>query len=353
VSYAASFQDGTRAERWAWILGAVGIVGATVSWVFVPRAFAYAWLAALVAFSGWPLGSIALLLAHALTGGRWGDAARPALLVGAAATPLVVLFTIPVLFMLPTLYPWARAGAALDNGWYLSVVFFAIRGVFYIGVWLAFAMLAVTGAARAPGVASLGLLLLAVTFTFAAIDLTLSLEPKFSSNIYGMLAMTGAGLLALAVAIMAMAPGAAVQARGDLGKLLLALTILWTYLDFVQLLIVWQSDLVSQAPWYLKRISGFWGAIMGLVAVGHSVIPILLLFSPRIRRSAWALPGIAGWLVAMEVVRAWWTVEPEAPRLPGLVDLACLLAVGGIATGFALWRGRVQRVEAIPEASHA
>ena len=35
-------------------------------------AFPHAWLAAVTVWMGWPLGSMALLLIHALTGGRWG-----------------------------------------------------------------------------------------------------------------------------------------------------------------------------------------------------------------------------------------------------------------------------------------
>ncbi|MBV9750793.1 MAG: hypothetical protein JO157_18460 [Acetobacteraceae bacterium] len=342
-----------RAERLAWIVGAVGVVGAAVGWALVPRDFAFAWLAATVAFSGWPLGSIALVLAHSLTGGHWGETARPALLIGVLATPLVALFALPVLIMLPTLYPWARAGELLNNGWYLNIVFFAIRGVFYLATWFVLAWLTLVGGPRLHRIAPPGVLLLAVTFTFASIDFTMSLEPKFASNIYGMLSSTGAGLLALAVAIILTAPGAAPRVRNDLGKLLLALTILWTYLDFMQLLIVWQADLVSQAPWYLHRAFGFWSWVMGAVALGHSAIPILLLFWPQVRKSGWALPWIAAWLVLWEVVRAWWTVLPAAPRQPGWVDLASLLAVGGIATGFVLWRARLRRLGGSREMSHA
>lgn len=330
-----------RVERWAWIVGALGIVGAAIGWALVPRAFAFAWLAAFVAFSGWPLGSVALLLAHALTGGRWGEAARPALLLGAAATPLVALFAVPVLVNLPTLYPWARAGAGLDNGWYLNVVFFAIRGVFYLVVWIAAALVALDGGKqRAARFAPVLLILLSITFTFAAIDLTMSLEPKFVSSVWGMVAMTGAGLLALAVATAITAPGVAPDIRDDLGKMLAALTMLWTYLDFVQLLIVWQSDLVTQAPFYLKRAFGFWSWVMGLIAIGHSAVPILMLLWPQVRKNGRVLPWVAVLLVVMAVVRAWWIVLPEAPAQSFLVDLACLLGVGGIGVGATLWRAR-------------
>ncbi len=37
----------------------------------------------------------------------------------------------------------------------------------------------------------------------------------------------------------------------DLGKLMLALLVLWGYFVFMQFLIVWNSDLGSDAPWYV------------------------------------------------------------------------------------------------------
>ena len=48
---------------------------------------------------GWPLGSIALILIHALTGGRWGLAIRPQLVAGIATLPLVLPALVPVLFV--------------------------------------------------------------------------------------------------------------------------------------------------------------------------------------------------------------------------------------------------------------
>ena len=45
--------------------------------------------------------------------------------------------------------------------------------------------------------------------------------------------------------------------------LLQGLLVLWAYLDFMQLLIVWQSDLPKEAAWYIVRSSGGWGAVAG------------------------------------------------------------------------------------------
>lgn len=327
----------SRAERRCWIAGSAGLLLAALGWALEPQAFPHAWLAAVAAWSGWPLGSVGLLLIHPLTGGRWGEALRPALRLGATTLALLPLAMLPVILTLPRLYPWVRPEVAehLHNRFYLNVPFFAGRGVFYLLVWFGLAGAALRG--RGPGrVAPPGLVLLAFTVTFAAIDLTLSLDPEFRSSIYGMLACAGAGLLALSVAVMLAGASVDRAVLPDLGKLMLALVVLWAYLDFMQLLIVWESDLVSEAPWYAVRMHGFWGWVLAAVALGHFLLPFALLIFPRLQRSRAALVGLAGLLVATSVLRAWWTVLPAVPRGLGWLDVACVLALGGLAAGLGL-----------------
>lgn len=326
------------------VVGALGLAGAALAWLAAPASFPHAWLAAVVAWSGWPLGSLALVLAHALTGGRWGEALRPGLMAGVATMPLLLPLILPVLLSLPALYPWARAGADLPNAWYLNVPFFAVRGMLCLLAWLGLAWAVLSG--QAERVAAPGLLLLAVTVTFAAIDLTMSLQPRFVSSIYGMLSGAGAAVLALAAAILLGGGGAARGARpdvsNDIAKLLFALVLLWAYLGFMQVVIVWQNDLVEQVPWYKLRAHGGWGWVMAAVALGHAVVPMAVLLSARARRSTRALIGVAALLAATAVLRAWWTVLPEAPGthavLTLLTALACLAGVGGIAAAVALHR---------------
>lgn len=321
-------------ERRAWIVCGLGLAGAALAWLLAPASFPHAWLAAVVAWSGWPLGSLALLLTHALTGGRWGDALRPGLLAGVATMPLLPILTVPVLLTLPTLYPWAQPGADLPNAWYLNTTFFAVRGAAYVVVWMGLTWAVLAG--RADRVAAPGLLLLAITMTFAAIDLTMSLQPRFVSSIYGMLAGAGAAVLALAAAILMV--GVSPGGRNDVAKLLFAVVLLWAYLNFMQVVIVWQNDLAEQVPWYRLRAHGGWGWVMAAVALGHAVVPMAVLLSARARRSARMLAYVAALLVVMAAVRAWWTVLPEAPGLPLLTGLACLAGVGGAAAGVALRR---------------
>ena len=176
----------SRAERYALACGAAGLAVAATGWVFDAPSFYAGWLAALTLLGAWPLGSMAVLLVHALTGGRWGDALRPALRLGVCTLPLLLPAVLPLGAGLAAIYPWARPDAAqhFGNTFYLNVPFFAARGAAYLAIWFVLGWL-VLRARDLAGIAPAGLFLLAVTTTFAAIDTTMSLDPHFTSSIYG------------------------------------------------------------------------------------------------------------------------------------------------------------------------
>ncbi len=323
-------------RRWA-LAGLLGLVLAALGWLLNPAAFALGWVAAVSAWLAWPIGSMALLMIHALTGGRWGEAIGPGLRLGVASLPLLLPALLPLLLLAPTLYPWARPDITLDNAFYLNVPFAAGRLAVYLVSWFGLGWL-VLRSRNLGAVAPAGLILLAATFTFATIDLTMSLDPKFNSSIYGMLALAGAGLTGFSAAILTSAKGAEPMVLRDLGRLLLGTVVLWTYLDFMQLLIVWESDLASDAPWYVVRSTGFWGGVALLVAVGHFLLPFgLLLFRP-LQSSRVVLTGVTALLLVTEGVRSWWLVLPTWPHGVSWIDAACMLAVAGCAGGLASWR---------------
>jgi hypothetical protein len=332
-----------RSERWAWIMGAAGLLVTLAGWLIDPSAFAYAWLSALVAWIGWPLGCMALLLIHALTGGRWGDAIRPYLLAGIATLPMVLIALVPLLFVAPRLYPWMHpdVGSHLANHFYLNQPFAIGRLIFYLACWFAIGALVLrsAGAGAAPmGIAPPGLILLGLTVTFTAIDATESLDPSFSSSAYGMVIAAGYGLFALAICILvaALLSPLSNPVLEDLGQLLLALLILWAYLEFVQFLIVWQSDLPHESHWYIVRSSGAWGIVAALVTAGHFLLPFLALIASRLRCSRRGLIGVTTVLIAMELLRSWWLVLPADGRFIDWIDIAALLALAGLGTAIML-----------------
>lgn len=328
------------------LLGAIGVgVAATAAWQG-SGAFPHAWLTALTTWIAWPLGSMGLLLIHSLTGGGWGFAIRSQLITGIRALPLLAPFLVPLLLAAKELYPWLKPqAAALDNAFYLNGPAAALRVAIYLLIWFALAR-AILRALRTPSseralenIAPAGLILLALSLTFASIDAILSLDPRFASSVFGMMAIAEMALTALSIAIFlaAIAEPPDRETLRQLGRLLLALTILWAYLDFVQLLIVWQSNLPSEAPWYNLRWRGFWGDLALAIAGAHFALPFLVLLSPRAQRSRGAMMLLCGLLIFGAALRSLWLVAPAFSASLDWTEGVVMLGVLAIAAAAAMY----------------
>jgi hypothetical protein len=282
------------------------------------------------------------MLQH-LSGGQWGLVSRRVFEAAARTLPLVALLFIPIAFGIPKLYLWARPEAHADpilqmKAPYLNQWFFLVRAVVYFIVWLVISTLLTRWSAAqdrgelavVPGdmvrfrtVSAPGILAFVITMTFASVDWIMSLDPHWFSTVYGLLAVSGQALsaLALAIAILALIANVAplsdvLVARHfhDLGKLLLAFVMLWAYLSFSQFLIIWSGNLPEEIPWYLERLRGGWGAISLLLVVGHFALPFMLLLSRDLKRRPALLARIAMAVIAMRVVDIIWLVSPSAER---------------------------------------
>jgi hypothetical protein len=257
--------------------------------------------------------------------------------------PLLLPALVPLLCVAHDLYPWLRQDdtGALANRFYLNMPFALGRGFIYLIAWFGLGTLALRAVQRggpSPALAVIGLALLGMTVTFASIDATMSLDPHFVSSAYGMMAAAEAGLLALAISVLAAACDAGMpeDALDDLGRLLQGLLVLFVYLDFMQFLIIWQSNLPREAAWYVARSAGVWGVVAALVALAHFLLPFFALMSPWVRRSRRGIASVAALLIVMEMLRAWWLVLPAGHAGIGWIAIAAMAAMGGLSAALAL-----------------
>jgi hypothetical protein len=364
----------SRAER---VTGIVGVAGSLLFAIAAYAGRASAFQSYLVAWwflLGIPLGSIALLMVHDMTGGGWGELIRPPLEAAARLLPLTLILVVPLLFGIHDLYAWSRPDAlAADpllraKTWYLSVDFFVLRNVVYFVIWLAFGHLSRKWAfARGPGatvaqadrlraIAAIGLLVYGATVTLAAVDWIMSLMPRWYSTTFGLLTGIGQTMCAFSFAIACTAwrmRGSAATQRDpplardvakrdgadvpglfqDLGNLLLMFVMTWTYLAFTQYLIIWAEDLPNEITWYLPRVQTSWRGVALFLVAFHFALPFLVLLSRRAKRAPRALGLLAALLLSAHLVDAYWLVAPGF-RPDGIAlawsDLPAVAALGGI-----------------------
>jgi hypothetical protein len=315
-------------------LGVAVVAGALVALIAAwhPRTAAQAWLAAYVFWTGLPVGALFLVLVHGMTGGAWGLTLRPGLAALLRSTPLLALFLIPVLLTARYIYPWAAGGDG--RGW-LDLPFFALRAAAYVVLWNAIALGAIRRAqpdgALPRGFAWPALILLFASASLAAFDWLMTLEPRWVSTIFGMLVTAGwvasAAAAALAIASRSVVLGMTEPLDAP-ARILLALVLLWAYLSAIQLIVIWESDLSSEIPWYLRRMAGGWQWVATGFAVFEFVVPFLILMWRPLRRSQPAVLVAALSILMAHLGEVWWLSVPDFNRGMGWADPLAVIAIG-------------------------
>jgi hypothetical protein len=191
--------------------------------------------------------------------------------------------------------------------------------------------------------------LLIFTVTFASIDWFMSLEPLWYSTIYGFIFVAAWALSALAFTVAVMAalvkhePMSNIVGQShfhDLGKLLLALVMLWSYFAFSQFLIIWSGNLPEEISWYLPRLHGAWGAIALTVVVLHFAFPFLFLLSRSFKRDSGKLVIVAVLILVMRLIDLFWMIAPAFTKEHfhiSWMDLVAPIAMGGLWLGVFAW----------------
>jgi hypothetical protein len=320
-----------------------------------------------------------MLMLQYLTGGAWGLFARRVFEASSRNVVIMAVLFIPIAMNLPVLYPWARPDAVNDpviqsKIAYLNTNFFLLRAVLYFGIMLTLSLVLTRWSreqdrepTRLPGpkdgrlrfLSGPGLVLYMIMVTFMSVDWVMSLDPHFTSTIFGILMLGGQGLSTLAFTILILSalsrakPVSTVAKPDlfhDLGKLMLCFVMLWAYFNVSQLIIIYQGNLPEEIPWYLHRLYGLWMPIAIAVLLGHFVLPFFLLLSRDLKRHAGGLGWLSLFVLLMRVIDITWTIGPifrENGHTLHWMDFAAVIGLGGIwLTMFFMQLGRVSLVPA-------
>ena len=132
----------------------------------------------------------------------------------------------------------------------------------------------------------------------------------------------------------------------DMGTLMLAFTMFWSYTSFSQFMLVWIGNLPEEIPFFLKRSAGGWWYV--------SAVLIALPLRPAVPAAACSATsnstrcGCGSWRVYLLVICAvdvmWW-IEPSAPHDSNFPDWVMDVGVDpGVRRG--VWVGIHLAVEA-------
>lgn len=327
------------------------------------RYFFHAYLTSFAFYLSISLGALFFVLVQHATRAGWSVTVRRlAEIFAGNIRLLIILFLpiiVPVLLGSHALYEWADPAAVAEDSLlqhkvpYLNLPFFGLRCVAYFAVWLWLSQyfLKRSTAQDESGDAELtlqmerlspvGLILFALTVTFASFDWLMSLAPQWFSTIFGVYYFSGALVGSLAVLILV---GLGLQAAGrigreitiehyhDLGKLLFAFVVFWGYIAFSQYMLIWYANIPEETVWYLARQTGPWVWVSLALLFGHLLIPFFGLLSRHVKRSRWLLAFWAVWLAAFHWLDMYYLVMPslKSESLPlAPIDFLLLVGMGG------------------------
>lgn len=362
-------------SRWQTIALGIGGLGTIIVLIFAligspeqKEQVLRSWLLGVIFWGGIGIGSIGVLLLQHLTGGAWGVVIRRILEAGSRTIPIVFILFIPLLFGVTYLYEWSHIPddpIVKHRGLYLTPFWWIFRAILYfilfwciqhfLNKWShqqdtaetyeeAVHLTSTMSRFSGPTMAFFILIL-----SFAAIDWVMTLDPHWYSTMWGFLFVAGWGLscFCFVVVILALLSDKAPMNRivgkrhfQDIGKLMLALVMVWAYFNFSQFLIIWSGNLPEETTWYLVRMKGVWGWIGALLIFFHFAFPFLVLLSRDLKRNSKYLAALAIFILILRLIDMYYLIGPT-PRVFAhgeaaggfhfsWLDLVAPIAVGGI-----------------------
>lgn len=358
------------------IFGVVGVAGLGLSLTTMggkvgDENFYHAYLTALMSWLALGLGGMFFTLVQHATRAGWSIVCRRiaehAMLT---LVPLSIL-AIPVAFLgVHELYHWADAehlDAILKAKQpFLNEGFFQVRTLIYMAAWAGVSILfwrwsTSQDKARDPVAlthkmrfaAPFGIMIFTLSMTFGAFDWVMSLDPHWFSTIFGVYYFAGCVTTIHAfIAIVVILLHRSGHLRGvvtqehfhDLGKMMFAFTVFWTYIGFSQYMLIWYASIPEETHWFSYRGHGDF-LTLSLVLVGaRFVVPFLGLMSRKIKRNPRTLIVAAVWVVCAQVVDMIWLVHPPLANARGsmelnigLADVTTFIGIGGIVLATFTW----------------
>lgn len=319
------------------------------------------------------LGALWFVAIQHLTNAKWSVVVRRVAEILANNMVLLAVMSLgvvgPMLAGSSDLYQWLdHAKVEHDHvlhhkAAYLNINFFCVRWAFYFGFWIwlsrRFFKLSVRqdeeGGSRISDLlqrtSAPGMILFALTLTFCAIDLLMSLDATWFSTMFGVYYFAGcvlAGYSTLGLALIwlqskgSLSQSVTPEHYHDIGKMMFAFIVFWAYIAFSQFMLIWYGDIPEETHWYHWRFEGDWKVVSAVLLGAHFVLPFFGLMSRRIKRNKRTLAFWAVWILVVHYVDLFWLVYPEGqPEVPlSLVDVACVVGLTCVFLGMAARQAR-------------
>jgi len=353
------------------------------------RQFFTSYLVGWVFWLSLPIGCMGFLGIHYITGSSWGVLLRRMFEAATRTLPLMAVLFIPIAVSTfsesASPYPWSRPMEALTESqsqevdWqakfdnWLNPKFFALRAVLYFAIWgvTIFFINKWSNKVEATGdiyarrymenFSGPVIFIFALFNMFAATDFVMSIELNFSSTMFALIYSINQLLTCFTFGVAVFLTLATISPlkeilrpkfQIDMGSFMLALCLVWCYMNFSQYMLIWIANLPEEIPYYLKRTRGGWEYVAYIMLIFHFAMPFVLLLFRDVKLHRGKLRAMAIFLFCICALDVIWWLEPATDRasegLPLflLMDVAAVVGIGGI-WGF-VFLGQLKKYPLLP-----
>ena len=328
----------------------------------------------LTAWTFWlslPIGSLGLIGIQYVTGASWGVLLRRPFEAATRTIPLMAVLFLPVALSIfsekASPYPWSKAPESLSQSENeiadLHVKFdswcnapgYVLRMVIYLAIWGTLAFFFnkwsrqveqtndIYARRFSENLGGPAIILFALINMFAATDLVMSTQLSFASTMFPLIYCINQMLISFVMAV-AIFLTLSLQSplkevlrpkfQIDMGSFMLGLTMIWSYMNFSQYMLIWIGNLPEEIPYYLKRRDGGWETVANILCIFHFAVPFVLLLFRDVKLHRKRLRAMAIFILLMCALDVIWWIEPsymhEGPPLYFVMDIAALVGIGGI-----------------------
>jgi hypothetical protein len=269
------------------------------------------------------------------SGAAWGTAFRRVPEAMCAILPYGAAVLAVVFIFGSSLYPWIHNRGEMTGfkTVWLNFPFFLARAVLYLALWFLFARAILrtsrlqddtrdpAATSRNVRLSAIFLIIFAITFSLASFDWIMSLEPHWSSTIFGIYNFAGmfsSGLAAIILLVVWLRRAGPLrdfvtdEHLHDLGKLLFAFSTFWMYIWFSQYMLIWYADIPEETAHFIRRQHQYWMPLFILNMMLNWAVPFVALLPKRTKRTGSLLAKVAAVVLIGRWLDLYLMVQPAA-----------------------------------------
>ena len=326
-----------KVQKIGFLLTGIGLILVLVSYFIDPAREAFNNIIGLMFFGSITIGALVLVALEYLSGAVWSTPFRRVSEFIASSLPIMLLFAIPLFFMMHTLFHWTHtevvAADPILSGKtpYLNIPFFIGRTIGVVALFYLFYLVFVKNSLKQDKtkeqkltktnvkLSAVFMFFAGIGITVLAVDWMMSLEPHWFSTIFGIYFISATLLAGLAATTFTavslnesgyLVKGLTTDHYYSLGALMFAITNFWAYIAFSQFLLIWYANIPEETFWFVARWKGGWGFVSVLLMIARFAIPYAALLSQPSKSDPKNLQRVSIFILFAHFIDLYWLVMP-------------------------------------------